>query len=214
MTEVVYEKTAAVDMDAKEMLLNGEFDMNQYKKSKKHHSSKSPSKHHMKTPCKKSSRTDTIFEVKLQETKEFAMESAMPTQVQLDRWDKVASKKLPEIDYVDMVKETVDECAKRQFAPIYSQKSYETLLSKELVLAPAKDPYWKLSSRVTEDERSHLIVVVEELIRLKEYKEETFYIACSIADRYILSLAKSNHQPECLMNLAVTVVLISAKLEQ
>ena len=143
------------------------------------------------------------------------MESSMPTQVQLDRWDKVASKKLPALDYEDMVKEaSTDESAKRQFAPIYSQKSYETLLSKERVLAPAKDSYWKLTSRVTEDERSHLIVVVEELIRLKEYKEETFYIACSIADRYILSLAKSNHQPECLMNLAVTVVLMSAKLEQ
>ena len=87
-------------------------------------------------------------------------------------------------------------------------------MSKERVLAPPKDKYWSLKSRVTEEERSPLIVVLEELNRLKEYKEETFYIACSIADRYILSLAKSGHQPECLMNLAVTTILMAAKLEQ
>ena len=80
-------------------------------------------------------------------------------------------------------------------------------------MAPSNDCYWNLQSRVTDEERTHLIVVIEELIRMKEYKEETMYIACSIADRYVLSLAKTNHQPECLMNLAVTSVLMAAKME-
>ena len=62
-------------------------------------------------------------------------------------------------------------------------------------------------------ERRELILVIEELTRLKSYKEDTMYIACSIADRYIYSLYKSNHQPECLMNLAVTATLMAAKLE-
>ena len=63
MTDIFYEKTSEVDLSKKEAMLNGEFDMSQYYKSKV--SSKSPTKNRMKTPNKNSSRTDTIFEVKL-----------------------------------------------------------------------------------------------------------------------------------------------------
>lgn len=35
-----------------------------------------------------------------------------------------------------------------------------------------------------------------------------------MADRYIIKLAQENRQPSCLMNLAVTSILMAAKLEQ
>lgn len=46
-----------------------------------------------------------------------------------------------------------------------------------------------MKSKITKEERYHLFVVMEELVRLKEYKENTFYLACSIVDKYIVSLA-------------------------
>lgn len=49
---------------------------------------------------------------------------------------------------------------------------------------------------------------------MKNYKEDTLYIANSIADRYILKLAEELKQPLCLMNLAVISILMAAKLEQ
>jgi len=78
----------------------------------------------------------------------------------------------------------------------------------------SNDLYLRLKSKINKEERCHLFVVMEELVRLKEYKENTFYLACSIVDRYIVSLARSNHQPKCLMNLAVIAILMAAKIEQ
>ena len=108
MTEIIYEKTREVDLNKKELLLNGEFDMGQFKKPTKKSSSKSPTKH-CKSPSKKNSKTDAIFEAKLMQTSDITFESGEPTQVQLERWDKVASKTLPEIDYLDMVQVTAND---------------------------------------------------------------------------------------------------------
>ena len=45
------------------------------------------------------------------------------------------------------------------------------------------------SLKILNDTRTHMILLVEELVRLKGYNEETLYLAISIADRYLVNLA-------------------------
>ena len=44
------------------------------------------------------------------------------------------------------------------------------------------------SVQVTEEVRLYMVTVIIELHRLKAYKEETLYLACSIAERYLAML--------------------------
>lgn len=68
--------------------------------------------------------------------------------------------------------------------------------------------------KVTEEARHHMVTLLEELNRLKAYKEETFYLACSLADRYLVNIAVQRKKAPCLIRLAITCTLMSAKLEQ
>lgn len=59
-----------------------------------------------------------------------------------------------------------------------------------------------------------MITVIVELHRLKSYREETLYLACSLADRYLARLT-SQHQPSpCLIRLAFVCTMMAAKLEE
>jgi hypothetical protein len=59
-----------------------------------------------------------------------------------------------------------------------------------------------------------MVVVMEELIRLKNYQDKTFFCAAYIADSYIRSLSRTGQEPLCLMNLAACAVTMAAKLEE
>ena len=59
-----------------------------------------------------------------------------------------------------------------------------------------------------------MITVIVELHRLKAYKEETLYLACSIADRYLSTLTALQLQSPCLIRLAFVATLMAAKLEE
>ena len=59
-----------------------------------------------------------------------------------------------------------------------------------------------------------MITLLDELNRLKEYKEETFYLACSLADRYLVNAAVKRQKAPCLIRLAIVSTLMSAKLGQ
>lgn len=43
--------------------------------------------------------------------------------------------------------------------------------------------------KVSEEARRHMVTLIEELNRLKAYKEQTFFLACSLADRYLVNIA-------------------------
>ena len=59
-----------------------------------------------------------------------------------------------------------------------------------------------------------MMTLMEELNRLKSYKEETFYLACSLADRCLFITAKAKQRAPCLIRLAIVCTLMAAKLEQ
>jgi len=60
-----------------------------------------------------------------------------------------------------------------------------------------------------------MIVLIETLQQMKGYKDDTFFLAVSIADRYYAYLTDQEvAEPPCRVILAVTCLLIAAKVEQ
>jgi hypothetical protein len=59
-----------------------------------------------------------------------------------------------------------------------------------------------------------MVSLIGEVHRIKEYREETFYLAVSLADRYLVYLLVSQSPIPCLVKLSLTCILMAAKLEQ
>lgn len=89
---------------------------------------------------------------------------------------------------------------------------FDKLLSEEYALGN----YLKADSviKISSDQRRRMVLLIEELRRKKNYRHETLFLAVSIADRYLIYLSVTNHEAPCLVNLAATCLLISAKLNQ
>ena len=135
-----------------------------------------------------------------------------PKMVMLDI-QRVSNKHLLDIDAQDLADERqFGQHKKRQFAPEYAQSCYKTLLSQQAGSIPETSIYWKLKNRVSN--RAEIIQMVSELVSLKQYTEETFFTACNLADRYVIALADIMEQPSSLVSVAITVVLIAAKMCQ
>ena len=58
-----------------------------------------------------------------------------------------------------------------------------------------------------------MVILIEELHALKEYKVETLYLAVSFADRYLVNVAVKKEQAPNLIQLAVVSLLMAAKME-
>jgi len=123
-------------------------------------------------------------------------------------------RQLPAIDLIDLAAEHDFFFAqKRQFAPEYSQWAYLTMRNKEFAIGDYLD--WQQGAlRVSCQARRHMITLIEDLNRLKNYKEETLYLAASLVDRYLVNLAVKNLAAPCLIKLAVIATLMAAKLEE
>lgn len=68
--------------------------------------------------------------------------------------------------------------------------------------------------RVSTLARKHMITLIEDLNRIKGYKEGTLYLAASLVDRYLVNLAVKDQPAPCLIKLAVIATLMAAKLEE
>lgn len=66
---------------------------------------------------------------------------------------------------------------------------------------------------MTDYGRQQMIILIEELNQLKEYKIETLYLAVSIADRYLVNIAVQGKAAPNLISLAVVSILMAAKME-
>lgn len=67
---------------------------------------------------------------------------------------------------------------------------------------------------IRQEQRKTLIALIEDLHRSKSYKDETLFLAVSVADRYLVNLTVQQRPPPCLTSLAVISLLLGAKLEQ
>ena len=70
------------------------------------------------------------------------------------------------------------------------------------------------SIKVSEEVRLCMVTVIVEVHHIKEYKEETLYMATSLADRYLALLTILEQPSPCLIRLAFVCVLIAAKFEE
>ena len=103
---------------------------------------------------------------------------------------------------------------KVQFAPEYSQSSYQEMLRQEFAIGDYIHFNQKSENGVSELARKHMITLMEDLNRMKDYKEDTLFLAASIADRYLVNLAVKGAAAPCLIRLAIVSILMAAKLEQ
>jgi transcription initiation factor TFIIIB Brf1 subunit/transcription initiation factor TFIIB len=132
----------------------------------------------------------------------------------MHRWRLEIERSIPAIDLIDLAAEHgVYYSQKRQFAPEYSQQCYLTMLEREFAIGDFID--WQEGElRVSNQARRHMVTLIEDLNRLKNYKEESLYLAASLADRFLVNLAVKNEAPPCLIKLAVITTLVAAKLEE
>ena len=66
---------------------------------------------------------------------------------------------------------------------------------------------------LSNEKRNSIISLVEKLAELKNYKMDTLFLAVSILDRY-LAKVDQNERAKCLGSIAVSCLLIAAKLEE
>jgi len=105
------------------------------------------------------------------------------------------------------------KAVKRQFAPEFSQDAYKAMLKQEFHIGDYT-AHPNAPQELSEEARGHMVTLLEELNFLKRYKEETLYLALSIADRYLVRVTVAQTVPPCLITLAVVATLIAAKIEQ
>ena len=59
-----------------------------------------------------------------------------------------------------------------------------------------------------------MVLLIEQLHEIKQYKVETLYTAVGLADRYLKKIISLKRKIPCLITLGVTCLLMAAKLEQ
>ena len=133
-----------------------------------------------------------------------------PTEEMMRRANTMFRASLPVADLRDWIAQ-VENNEKRQFAPEYSQEAFQTMVSKDRVIG---DYTGRATPFVVSDvQRRHIITLLESLRREKDYKEETLYLAASLADRYLVEIKKAGRKYPNLILLAVICTLMAAKLE-
>lgn len=135
------------------------------------------------------------------------------TSEMLQRWLNKVQPAIPHFDFEDLTAARAPLHLKfnRQNMPEIAQDVYQTTLGKEIAIGN----YVGMpnnSVKVTEEVRLYMITVIVEVHRLKNYKEETLYLACSLADRYLALLTVLEQPSPCLIRLAFVCTLMAAKL--
>ena len=130
------------------------------------------------------------------------------------RWLQLLQVSLPSVDIVDLMSSRDPNIRlNRQNMPEVAQATYMNTLAKECIIGD----YVSVpdnSVRVTEEVRLYMVTVICEVHKLKGYKEETLYLACSLADRYLAALTLIEHPSPCLIRLGFVCILMAAKLEE
>eukprot|EP00354_Favella_ehrenbergii_P000033 CAMPEP_0170465412 /NCGR_PEP_ID=MMETSP0123-20130129/9764_1 /TAXON_ID=182087 /ORGANISM="Favella ehrenbergii, Strain Fehren 1" /LENGTH=115 /DNA_ID=CAMNT_0010731299 /DNA_START=1121 /DNA_END=1468 /DNA_ORIENTATION=- len=68
--------------------------------------------------------------------------------------------------------------------------------------------------RISAKDRESMVSLIQELHRVKGYAEDTFYLACSVADRYLTVLSTTGKRAPNLIQLATCAILMAAKMYQ
>lgn len=146
----------------------------------------------------------------------------------MSRWQK-AQDILPSQDYEDcllMVKDTTKTCDLRQAEPEYSQTSYLRMRSTEEAyqiynyLDPQKNKALQNVDKkrgfkhIQVNDRSFAMQLMLQLYKKRGYSHETLFTGAAVLDRYLALTGPQNFPSNQTTNLALTCLLIGAKLEQ
>lgn len=132
------------------------------------------------------------------------------------RWLKQLQSSIPAIDYDDVNCVLEDPTKQRQFAAEYSHSSYMEMLNQDYAIGDyLRNLGQNEDNQFTYSKRERLISIIQDLNKKKDYKAETMHLAGSIADRYLKKiLANGTNEVPNLYELAATVMLMAAKMEQ
>lgn len=139
------------------------------------------------------------------------------------RWASMV-KNLAETDRNDLLMESLVfgmKGAKKQQQPEFSQSMFLRIRSNEEAFALSNylenaEEVQKASKKklISEFDRSYAVQKIFDLHMKKEYKIETLFVAVSIMDRYLHQIGYQTYPVEKICHLAVTSLLMAAKLEQ
>ena len=119
-------------------------------------------------------------------------------------------EKIPEIDVEDLFAQLSGKAnVKRQFDPVYAQSAYMAAMDRELAIGDYTE-----YGAVSAPKRHDLIKLIDDIHICKGYREETFYLAVSIADKFLVFQTIRKRPIPCLVNLSLICCLMAAKLEQ
>jgi hypothetical protein len=116
------------------------------------------------------------------------MPKEKPSDVMTRRWKQIVESTLPAIDLIDLSNEKDPYGGfKVQFAPEYSHSCYNEMLRLEFAIGDYIG-YNQAQAGISDLARKHMVTLMEDLNRLKEYKEKSLFLAASLADRYLVNL--------------------------
>lgn len=102
---------------------------------------------------------------------------------------------MPALDFADLVEghgattsSSSTTRSQQQSAPEMAQSMYNNALENECAIGDYINVPNSNSVMVSEEVRTYMITIIMELHRIKSYKEETLYLAASLADRYLALL--------------------------
>jgi len=78
----------------------------------------------------------------------------------IKRWLKIIQKRIPTIDFIDISHSMSEHGRIQQFAPLYSQKAYESLQEHEIAVG---DYVTEFPQLVNHEERHQVILLIEDL---------------------------------------------------
>ena len=101
----------------------------------------------------------------------------------------------------------------RQFEPEYSQSIYAEMLIDELVIGNYLNIKNLSILSISSHQRTKAIMLMSHMNEAMGFKADTLYVSASIMDKYLINLSSRNKKAPCLVTLAITCVMIAAKLE-
>lgn len=117
-----------------------------------------------------------------------------PSGLMAQRWLEQMKQSLSSADFEDL-QAMRDPLLKlnRQNAPEHAQTIYLNKLHGDTTIGDYINATQNSETiKVTQEVRLYMVTVMMEVHRLKNYREDTLYLACSLADRFLATLMR-NH---------------------
>lgn len=102
-----------------------------------------------------------------------------------------------------------------QASPEYSQTAYCSSLAREVAVGNYFDlPTCQFSDLLKSGARETMVLLIEELHKIKGYRELTLFFAVNIADKYLAALARLGAPAPKIVTLGVVSLLLAVKLNE